>query len=57
MLRKLKDKLTDANVMASVAAFIAPRAPLTRPTSPPNSVGTRQIKVSAITTGKIETKQ
>ncbi len=54
MIGKLRDSLTYANVMASVAVFIAlGGSAYAAFRVPPNSVGTRQVKAEAITTGKI----
>ena len=54
MMRKLKGKLTYANVMASVAVFIALRwSAYAALRVPPNSVGTRQLKAASVTTGKL----
>ncbi len=54
MKRKLKDKLTFANVMACVAVFIAlTGSAYAAFRVPPNSVGSRQLKAKAVTGGKI----
>ena len=54
MLRRLKGKLTYANVMASVAVFIAlGGSAYAALRVPPNSVGSRQLKVASVTTGKV----
>ena len=54
MMRKLKVKLTYANLMATVAVFVAlGGSAYAAFRVPPNSVGTRQLKAASITTGKI----
>jgi hypothetical protein len=54
MIGKPRDKLTYANVMASIAVFIAlSGSAYAALRVPPNSVGTRQLKASSVTTGKI----
>jgi hypothetical protein len=54
MKRKLKGKLTYANLMASVAVFIAlGGSAYAALRVPPNSVGTRQLKAASVTTGKL----
>ena len=54
MARKLKGKLTYANLMASLAVFIAlGGSAYAALRVPPNSVGTRQLKASSVTSGKI----
>ena len=53
-MRRLRDKLTYANVMASAAVFIAlGGSAYAALRVPPNSVGTRQLKAGAVTTGKL----
>ena len=53
-MRRLKDRLTYANVMASAAVFIAlGGSAYAALRVPPNSVGARQIKAGAVTTGKV----
>jgi hypothetical protein len=54
MIVRLRDKLTYANVMASVAVFIAlSGSAYAALRVPPNSVGTRQLKAASVTTGKL----
>jgi hypothetical protein len=54
MIGKLQDKLTYANVMASIAVFIAlSGSAYAALRVPPNSVGSRQLKAKAVTGGKI----
>jgi hypothetical protein len=54
MTRKLKGKLTYANLMASIAVFIAlGGSAYAALRVPPNSVGTRQLKAASVTTGKV----
>ncbi len=54
MLPKLKGKLTYANLMATVAVFIAlGGSAYAALRVPPNSVGTRQLKAASVTTGKL----
>jgi len=54
VIRKLRDKLTYANVMASIAVLIAlSGSAYAALRVPPNSVGSRQLKAASVTTGKI----
>ena len=54
-MKKLRGKLTYANVMATVAVFIAlGGASYAAIKLPTNSVGTKQLKKNAITTAKIK---
>ncbi len=53
-MRKLSDKLTYANVMASAAVFIAlGGGAYAALRVPPNSIGSRQLKAGAVTDGKL----
>jgi hypothetical protein len=53
MKRKLRAKLTFANVMACIAVFIALTAGAYAFSVPRNSVGTRQLQAKAVTNGKL----
>jgi hypothetical protein len=49
MLRQLRARLTYANVMASIAVFLAMSGGAYALTIPRNSVGTRQLRERAVT--------
>jgi hypothetical protein len=54
MMRNLRDKLSYANVMATLAVFIALGGTTYAAIRiPPDSVGNRQLKASSVTNGKI----
>lgn len=54
LMRRLRGRLTYANAMATIAVFIAlGGSAYAALRVPPDSVGTRQIKAGAVTTGKL----
>jgi len=54
MIGKLRDKLTYANVMSTIAVFgVLTGSAYAAFRVPPNSVGSRQLKAKAVTGGKI----
>ena len=54
MIRKLRGKLTYANVVATLALFLVlGGGAYAALRVPPNSVGTRQLKAGAVSTGKL----
>jgi hypothetical protein len=55
MLRQLRARLTYANVMASIAVFLAMSGGAYALTIPRNSVGTRQLRERAVTRSKVAT--
>jgi hypothetical protein len=57
MLQKLRNRMTYANVMSSIAVFMAMSGVAWAATLPKNSVGSTQIKSNAVTSKKIKTGQ
>lgn len=57
MARKLRDRLTYANVMSSIAVFMAMSGVAWAAALPKNSVGTSQLKSNSVTSAKIKTGQ
>jgi hypothetical protein len=53
LIRRIRARLTYANVMSSIAVFVALGGGAYALSVPRNSVGTRQIKRSAVTSAKI----
>ena len=54
MIGKLRDKLTYANVMSTIAVFgVLTGSAYAAISIPPNSIGARQLKAKAVTGGKI----
>lgn len=56
MIRSLRPKLTYANVIASIALFVALGGAAVAANLPRNSVGTKQLKRKAVTTAKLAPK-
>ena len=56
-MRRVRDRLTYANVMSSIAVFMAMSGVAWAATLPKNSVGTAQLKSNAVTSSKIKTGQ
>ena len=57
MVRKLRGRLTYANVMSSIAVFMAMSGVAWAAALPKNSVGTTQLKSNSVTSAKIKTGQ
>ena len=57
MLRRARSRLTYANVMSSIAVFMAMGGVAWAATLPKNSVGTAQLKSNSVTSAKIKTGQ
>ena len=57
MLAKLRSRLTFANVVASMALFVALSGGAYALTIPKNSVGAKQLKRNAVTRSKIKKRR
>jgi hypothetical protein len=57
MVRKMRSSLTYANVMSSIAVFMAMGGVAWAAALPKNSVGTAQLKSNSVTSAKIKTGQ
>ena len=54
MLSKLRSQLTYANVMATIAVFLAMGGGAYALTIPKNSIGPRQLKTGAVDTAELQ---